>query len=82
MRLKVILALITTITFSGCAISVKVHAPFVLGEICVFERMTEQEKQTTPEQVKHKIGRNYKNCIERELAENKRINKHNELHRQ
>ena len=81
--LKITLALITLIIFNGCADRYHViHVPFVPGEQCVFERLTESEKQLMSEDTKFKLGRNYKGCIIRKAAEDKRILEHNELHKE
>jgi len=79
--LKIMTALITLITFSGCSTKyIQAHVDFIPSEQCVFEKLTEAEKKSMAESAKMKVGRNYKGCFIRQEAENKRINEHNNLH--
>ena len=80
--LKIMMVAIITIISSGCIDRYHVvHDPFLLGDICIFEHLTEPEKALMAEETKRKLGRNYKNCIAREDTETGRVEKHNELHK-
>ena len=58
-----------------------IHKPNVLLENCIFEKFTEEEKDSMIEAVGRKIYRNQENCRIRH-ERNQEINKaHNEAHK-
>ncbi len=80
--LAIMTALITTITSNGCVDRYRViHEPLELGDQCIFEKLTEDEKSLMSESTKRKLGRNYKGCFIRHKSNRDLVESHNELHK-
>ncbi len=75
--------LIGAITFSVVACShapVYVHVPLEIDNPCIFEKFSEEEKDTMTEAVGRKIFRNQQACKVRAQLNQDKVTLHNEKH--
>jgi hypothetical protein len=68
--------------FNGCKTqTIIIHEPLAVPSNCIFEKFTEEEKNSMIESVGRKIARNQEACRNRDERINTLIKEHNEAHR-
>lgn len=80
---KLILMIATGAIIFSCS-STKyelIHKPLILLEQCIFEKLTEEEKDSVTNDIGSKIYRNQKNCEIRQERIESNVKSHNEAHK-
>lgn len=78
--LLLLMLLISVLLVTGCN-TIQTHVPLKLKSPCVFDKFTQEEKQSMTKAVGQKIYSNQEGCKVRHMQNLYLIDRHNELHK-